>query len=230
MAHSWLKIITSLLLFAFIPVFPVKFTLIDADPRVYYLSVLKLLTADIRYRPFELWPQVIVFTPVFVLVAIYLAVTILAVNVPWAGLICSFGKFTKPDKAKVIILVIGMSTFPGYVLMYIAGCYGGLMGLPESLRKIFSLYDNYYFESIAIPITFVSFLFYNINGLILTVISPITFGTALNISNPFYLAEYNIALTIVLYAMMVVEWYLFSCSVVSVYREIKRRRQKHKTS
>ena len=222
------NILMSLFIFILLPINPVLIVVMDADAIIEYYSFVKILFGKIEYNTFDLWPDMVVFAPLLAFVITYLTVAIITRIYALLNIKLNINSklkfFLKVSKAKIIITIIGLTTLPMYVLVYISGLYEGTANLPNNINKIFNLYSNYYFEFIGAPLSAISVLFYEVNRFFIFVFSRYTLRIRFYLNYSSDLANYNITFTIIMYSLMVIEWYIFACTVVLLVKRIRRKK------
>lgn len=130
-------------------------------------------------------------------------------------------KFLKPTRGKIIISFLGWVTVMTVFLHYLAGTYGGTTYFPALLSKIY-----YFFDSIIPYVLFPFFLMtyyflYVITIGLGTLFISITQIPVVIVSGfrPEYLTTFGAVFTL---SLLVLEWYLLSCSLAWGYKKIKK--------
>jgi hypothetical protein len=129
----------------------------------------------------------------------------------------------KPTKARLILSILGWVTVGTTFMHYVSGVYGGIMNFPPSLQSLYSV--SSLVEVILFPFTAVNYLvFFNVTTLL---IHSFLFFIKVPISitnggpNPESLTGIG---AVVIFTMLIVEWYLFSCYLVGLYNRIRNRK------
>lgn len=129
----------------------------------------------------------------------------------------------KISKGRLIISILGWITVGAVFLHYLSGVYGGISNFPQMLMSIYNFCEL--LGTILFPFTFVTFkiflkatlMFFALLGEFIKIPIMLAGGYGLT-------AEYlTIPGAIIMFPLLIIDWYLFSCLIVYVFNKIRKK-------
>ncbi|MCM1988219.1 hypothetical protein [Oceanirhabdus seepicola] len=220
---TWGKAMTTLCIYIFLPIVPIREFVCDAPPQLIYYTFVRFFKGLISYK--GRWFHSI---DVSLITIISLFITYFTLSI--INYYCNKDEFKrilkrlfKVNKLRMIIFIIGITTIPYIVLDYITGLYGGTTALPISLSILRNVFDLY-FDGFGIPISIFTFLFFKLDVFVLRRILSFTQITYFYARVPSDLARTNIVILILILFMIIIEWYLLAGIFSKLVKLIKKKK------
>ncbi len=227
------KLLLSIIIFIFLPVFPVLINVVcDSMPGfneggcpsnyTEYFSFLTLLIKGFNNINISIIPIL-----GFVFAYIVASAVIFYIEQISFETKQQIKENLKMTKTKLLFSALGWLSIGIFFTGYLSGIYGGTSNFPALLSSV-----HYFFDSLALvilPFTAVTYyLFYNSSVIFLGLLSYFS-----NIEHIFGGLEPH-TLTflgaLIIFPLLIIEWYLFSCLSVYYYNKIKHKTQESSQS
>jgi len=214
------KLIIAIIIFIFLPVFPFLALVTDAPSYTFYVSLFAIVISGFKISGIQLS----VATILGALIAYFLSSLFIYY---WHKISPKTKRGIKENlkvsKGKLIISILGWITVFLAFLIYLSGVYEGIMNFPPFLV---SLYDVFTIVgTILAPFTVITLYFlFNV-----TILFAILFGAFIGLPNvlsggsifyPGYLTVYG---AIIVFPLLIIEWYILSCVIIYYFKKIKRK-------
>lgn len=216
---SYFRILLTLAIYILLPIIPLNVSVTCTGPIKRYFSIVGILRIGLR----EGISLDNIIVPLLSLLTTYITISFIAYINNKLNIYNSIKNYIRSNKYSKIIFILGMTTLPEMVISYISGIYGGISNFPKWLTSIHNILE-FYGVLIALPFSFITFILFKVNNLILTVVLNFTQIYRYPYADmPSDLADSSVAIIIIILVLIIIEWFLISKIIKSLISSIIKR-------